>query len=1763
MASATPFRHARYRLSRLLGEGGMGRVYLAEDRLDGNRQVALKVYPSRFSDERLRREFVALRELRHPGIARALHFGLSEENGAPFFTLEYIQGKPLTDALWGSFGKPAPDGPAPSTDFLTAAVSLLRQTATALAYLHRRDVLHLDVKPENILLCDTDVGPHSRPLLIDFGLVRAVGGAGAPVGHATLPYAPPEILDGEAPAPTCDVYSLAATFYHVFHGAPPVAGRDLAELSRAHRGRQVCGLPTLPRALERVLLRALAKNPSRRYNDAVSMAHALEDAAVGPAPSASPVAFHEPDFVGRKVELTAARAWLDEDRRSSPILAFSGGGGWGKTRLLERIETDLELAAKKTLLIRCQRDEGRELLTRVQDGAAILSPTAPAETTAATETSPQREEQPDLEAAINAAASDLLPLLSSDTFLIVDDLHHAGAAGHRLVTLLAERMSQQPELPGGGILLSERSPQGRPHAVERELGPLVRREALRIELDGLAGALAGLSSDRIRRLKSSLYEAVGGHPLFFVRGLLDLAGETASAEALAPTARLRRQLEQLNADERDLIRALVCLDRQVPIAEIESVLDRQAGSLNSTLDALRRAGWIVVDRNDVRVIHDSVTTTVLDSMDGTEQKAVHRRIARALEGGRSSSSIPGRLLQSAWHAARAGDMEHAGKLCRLWAARPSSIPEALVSRAADVLTACAERAGKDREGRRKLLRSAADLLEGSGRYLESCRLLTTQVRAADAENYGLRRKVGSLALRAGDTHLATQHLGACVRPRACEKAPEESIHAAAELALLHHFEGRTEAALKVADGGVARWKTSPRKIKERTRQSAAKLHGILGQVHLRRLDFEPAIKRLSAGLRLAEASSSKPNIALLLNNLALAHHLAGRFTEALATFERAETLARELGDHAALVSITANVVQIHAKRGRFQTAATVLDELERSAAARQSPRLRLGCLYSRGLLENLHHGHADEVWKEVRQLAESVKDGFLAQFALLYRAEGAIFRGQWLEARVWLKKTSTPQAHSAQELHQVHDTLRGARQAAVEGLLGQAARSLRLQKKYTPLAAELPAMLLAWTQLYLGIAAVETKRYDAAETAFKNTARVFDATDFAVGQLECAVARADLHFVQAATAPEHKRLALRELEIARTLAFEPHDQNAVRDRELRLALLEARALCLDLERWISGDHLPEDLDALERNLSDLLARVGGDAALKQFPHLQLELETYTVVAQRLRGDCGSAWRICDATEKQRSRRANKLPAAERAGFLACDVWQRLGLPSFSPVSATVGSARTDDRTLEQLIDTLSSDGVGNALRIVAEALAASRVEFLALSQHGTQRHGTQHEGAVKSGRKPRGRAPAATPIFCFLRHDGHCLGLLKASRATAFSRREQTLVETAAKVIAVLVAPALTVPSVPERSQAPTQAIGEKTATLPLTQTLGLRSPSSLSEILKEEGVVCAGRQMRRVLATVERLAVADVPILITGESGTGKDVVARLLHRASPRGAGPFISQNANALPEELFEADLFGYEQGAFTGAEQKRTGFLFRATGGTFHLEEVGDLPPVIQQRLLRVLEDNVVRPLGATSTRTIDVRFLASTHCDLEALVHTGAFRKDLFYRLCGAKIHVPPLRERLDEIPALAEHFWKQLTSSSGRFPASTRRALQQHAWPGNVRELITVLRRLSLETTSIPSAGDVRKVLGEGTASDSPFSTTLFETRSYSDLKRRLDETHLRHLFETHGGNLERIATELRTTTRSVYRKFARLGLKPKDFTGGARETGREEKGRR
>jgi two-component system response regulator PilR (NtrC family) len=294
---------------------------------------------------------------------------------------------------------------------------------------------------------------------------------------------------------------------------------------------------------------------------------------------------------------------------------------------------------------------------------------------------------------------------------------------------------------------------------------------------------------------------------------------------------------------------------------------------------------------------------------------------------------------------------------------------------------------------------------------------------------------------------------------------------------------------------------------------------------------------------------------------------------------------------------------------------------------------------------------------------------------------------------------------------------------------------------------------------------------------------------------------------------------------------------------------------------------------------------------------------------------------------------------------------------------------------------------------------------------------------------------------------------------------------------------------------------------------------------------------IRRILDMVPRLAATPSTVFITGESGTGKELLAQAIHAFSSNANGPFLSVNCGALPEGLLESELFGHVRGSFTGAVRDHKGMFVEAEGGTLLLDEVGELTPIMQVKLLRVLQERRVRPVGSSHEVEVKVRVLAATNRDLERAVKNGEFREDLFYRLNVLHLHLPPLRQRIEDLPELARHFVERTCQNFGtpvkRLTPDALRVLQAYSWPGNVRELENVIERtVALEGTEMISSGSLPEHL-RGVRED-------LDIDEYLDNVRR---SLMRQALEKTGGHQKRASELLRMSYRAFRYHAEKLGL--------------------
>jgi transcriptional regulator with GAF, ATPase, and Fis domain len=317
------------------------------------------------------------------------------------------------------------------------------------------------------------------------------------------------------------------------------------------------------------------------------------------------------------------------------------------------------------------------------------------------------------------------------------------------------------------------------------------------------------------------------------------------------------------------------------------------------------------------------------------------------------------------------------------------------------------------------------------------------------------------------------------------------------------------------------------------------------------------------------------------------------------------------------------------------------------------------------------------------------------------------------------------------------------------------------------------------------------------------------------------------------------------------------------------------------------------------------------------------------------------------------------------------------------------------------------------------------------------------------------------------------------------------------------------------------------------------------AELTGPAGVLGQSERFREVFAFIERAAPTEAAVLVLGESGTGKELVARALHRESPRSDRAFVVVNCAALPETLAEAELFGHAKGAFTGAEQARPGYFVAADGGTIFLDEVGELPGAVQAKLLRVLESGEVAPVGEAATRRVDVRVVAATNRDLRAAAEAGAFRQDLFYRLNVLTVTLPPLRERGGDVRLLLEHFLDYYAARVGRpalrFSGEALRLALAYPWPGNVRELRNVVERVAILATGeeVTARELPPEIRGGGPPPAGGSAESGAPLRSLGEVEK----AHILRVLEAAGGNKTKAAEVLGIDRSTLYARLRQYGV--------------------
>ena len=1600
----------------------------------GGRPLALKVAlrPSDADDlARFRHEIRLLSETRHPNVVEVHDFGVLPGD-FPFLTMELLTGESPAAHLRGSGWE--------------AFWDLAIQAAAGLAHIHRQGVVHMDVKPANLGLAGGMAGGSGgRPVLkiLDFGLAQERRGTLDRRIRGTLAYTAPEVLLQDDYDHRADLYSLGMTLYELATGFLPTAGED-REAIRFHLEGE---LPDpralrsdLPPALAAILTRLLRRDPGERYASAGRLLADLAAAAGRPIDAAE-LSFADgrvlaSRLIGRDEALGQLRAELvSVTEGQGGVVLIEGGDGLGKSRLLREFRLFAAVDGARVGRGSGAADQPLGAVVEALRGVGIevrsLAPGAPAgEFGRRARYRLYREIALDLAAHSQSGA----PIV-----LLLDDLHLAGAESEELLRYLGEELrsfrvlvvaSRRPE--GAQGTLRDEEPDG---PVRRlRLGAL-RRDETAVLVDACLGT-AGLPASFYAWVHDET-RGVPGRVQQTLRHLVDDGvlqsrdGEwKPSLPALArwgssPGGREAQEwqrVQALPAAEREVLTAaaviagafslglLAALTRQDPQGLYEA-LSALVGQ--GHLERLREAGGALY-----RLPQRRLQQALYEDLGAEIRLALHGRLALLLEE-RLLQGEPGLAAAVAEHFWRGGDRQRSLPYLLRAAAEATAVygyaqAAGFYGRAAE---AAAESAG---EATVRALAAQAEALEGAGSYPRALRVYQAILKRPDLprEDRSGRLFMARLLLREGRLHT-----------RLGEHAEALASH---------------EGGLQLIAG---------------LQQSELEIDLMQGKaLALRDLaNWDAAFETARSALARAGRERLEPQRANLLNTLATLYSDRGDWRRAGRLSRRGLWVAERAREAGLLLTLRNNLGNVLWKTGRYEEA---LD------------------LYRRNLAQ-----------------CEQTHDPWGELFALnnLGIMEGS--RGNWLQAREPLSRSAdVARRLGARE----NEALSRLNLGEVEEVLGNWPRAERHYERALKLLADLPEHPDRYAVL-AQLASLDRKRGRSAEAerrvreALAGAEKVEDRDLLAACYFQLGLVEKDRDDLDAAGVHLRQALDLWEETGTRQSLARVHlslADLALRDGETERAAHHAREARVRIEELGDSFTLAKLLSVEGRLAS---ARDEVDAAERLFAEgvrLLEELETPYEHARSLYEWGLRTWNV--DTSLRRLRRA--LSGFERLGA-ETELRRASGAIDRLREQQRLTTGRGASSVLYEVVKVINSsldlqEVLSRTMDLVLERLGAERGMIVldnrltrelevAVSRNlggqgsdGSEEGRTLSESVVRrviESREPvlavdamtDGRFAGASSIIA--RHIVSILCVPLAIRdrlagAIYVDHRESRHLFGQSD-LEFLVAFADQAAIAIENARLYTELAASRMRLKEENESLRkeILSSHSLGSMIGRSRVISDLKQM------LEKVAQSPSTILVRGESGTGKGLVARIIHGASPRRQAPFIHFNCAALPETLVESELFGHEKGAFTGAANMKPGRFELANHGTIFLDEIGKVSRSVQAKLLRVVEDKEFERVGGTRTLKVDVRIIAATNLDIEDAIKRDEFREDLYYRLNIVPILLTPLRERKEDIPYLVEHFLAKISRDLGRPPKELDPAVLDlffaYSWPGNVRELEAAIHR--------------------------------------------------------------------------------------------------------
>jgi Nif-specific regulatory protein len=1679
---------SRYELGHFLGQGEKGKVYLAWDLHDGKMPVAIKILYARFLEAKntasLREGLSLLSRLRHSNLTTVIDFGILSPNNIPFLVKEYVEGKDILRATedWEPH----------------AIIRQLPILCNALQYLHSRGIAHQSIKPSNIIF-DTAVGAAGKLKLVDFGLADLVAGARQQFDLGILAYQAPEILLGQPANARSDFYSLGILIYQLLTRHLPFEDDDIGFLIQKHLQARA-DLTLIDRlgvgkGMSCLIASLLEKDPIKRPSSADEIIRLLQ-IACGESFSeidwtSGESYFSTAGFVGREAEMNFLQGRCQNVRnngRGSTIFLI-GESGSGKTRLMQEFRIWALLAGWRVIDGRCQQisdkpyEPYRQILSRIRADVSLQSGESSLQDEAKIiESAPVPSESELFEPTSNSAAGQFRDSLtrkivgylsSQPTVLLLHDFHWADEAITAVLDYLSSDILPYP------ILICvcartgdfERGPLGTlmDKCIRQERAEKMNLEPLSEEfVKKLIGSMTGEPSLGLA-IGPLVYKSSGGNP-FFVEEILkhladvgllirDLRGWRTHEDLFkkidvpaSVAAVLRHRLSRLSEPARELASWLAVFNRPISPDLLSAI---NPGSSGFRFEALRELAWrhivhstVVGQGEKVEFCHAAISEVIRNDMKIGLRKQIHARIGEALE---KSPEESGNVQEIAEHfmEAKFGDKAiryalKAAAECKCEYANEKALKyleyilrhknnlsqEVLCQVAIDAADACCA-LGIPKQAIR-ILRHKRNAGMSKKSIIKGQILLHLAYSYKHADDFGnaeqsARQGILILGKSKSDqavilkSHLWLQ-LSYC---SLSESKPKASL-----LFL--------QKALKESPG------QSPPALSVQIFNMTSLLYRVTCQLQMALIFIKKAISILQTNHipQIASIAYSQYGVCLFA---------LGRFSGALAQHRNAVEISMNARSLISKIQALANLAESLCRSGNFNQADITIEKAIEFAKESNNPNVSYSCFAIQAEVKICLGFYKDAV-----QILKNLKSEMRPHLAV-------VSKGYFYYLSSWLNTELGNFEAALQDLNELERL--GTSDAPIyEAMLGEVMRArilfsrnqiesaLALLRKIDQAATENKwPYHMCLTKLLLGDIFLNQRKLESARVMVKNGLRLANSMSsnhlkskayLLSGRVCLALSKGNgLHdCIRSGNCINPANLAHEE-------AFNKYN------KALELSISTG---ALDLTWKI---HL--ELAGLGKMRND---------HNQMSIHATKALEAFEILKDRVPSEFMSGFMSAFGRDKGESICRNWIQINMDSDLFGLHVnhMEKEQLRILCRASSVINAIHDLGSLLEMISTLLLQATAMNRVMILLKQdqkfhLRLARAKDM--NQNALLYKGMFVESIIDKVNiqgKPFLTANARTDsrlanidadafdqvgaILCApLKISGQILGILYVDHPVSLGSLDESVINLFAafcNMSAVAI----------DNAISHQRLVREKAE---LEHYLS-SSQTAYPELV---GVSSNIKSLRDRIALV---AAAPLDVLICGESGTGKELVARAIHRTGRRAKGGFIALDCGALADSLVESELFGYRKGAFTGAIENRAGILEMAKGGIVFLDEISNLVPKLQAKLLRVLQEREVRRIGEAIARPIDVQIIAATNKDLREEIRRGRFRRDLFYRLNVMDIRISPLRKRLDDVPLLIQWFLdkiaKEEEGKTKEFSPDAVALLCQYSYPGNVRELRNIVQ---------------------------------------------------------------------------------------------------------